>query len=284
MNNSKITWGICQEISDYILLDGINELRKSNKLHSFNDVSLFPGNYLISHDGKPYYIGESKNLKKRLKKQLNPKSSTFYKNYLNIPYKDTLIEINDFDLQVLVHKIGRKEIEEFGIVNLETNLNKFQKGKRKRISGNPNKGIWGKVQINADNILSEGESKLLNIDPVEWYNADVPVNAGIYYVENIVDGLIYVGESSNINERYNTHSKNTYFSALRRHIGTDILGFELKEIKKKRRYFSESENRQIDLYLKNCLLRAMKINFGRFELEEFLIHKHKPFLNRKENK
>ena len=46
----------------------------------------------------------------------------------------------------------------------------------------------------------------------------------------------------------------------------------------------ESENKQINSYLDNCLLRTMKINFGRFELEEFLIRKHKPLLNRKENK
>jgi predicted GIY-YIG superfamily endonuclease len=284
MNKSKITWGICQEISDYILLDGINELKKSNKLYSVNDVGSKPGNYFISHDGKSYYIGEAKNINKRLKQQINPKRSTFYKNYLKIPYIDTLLEINDFNIQVLIHSIGRKEIEEFAIVNLGTILNKFQKGKRKRISGNPNKGIWDEVQINADIILSEGENELLNVNPVDWYSADVAINAGIYYVENNVDGLIYIGESSNINQRYNTHSKDTYFSALRRHIGTDILGFELKERNKRKRYFSESENKQINSYLDNCLLRTMKINFGRFELEEFLIRKHKPLLNRKENK
>ena len=91
------------------------------------------------------------------------------------------LEINDFNIQVLIHSIGRKEIEEFGIVNLTTILNKFQKGKRKRISGNPNKGIWDEVQINADIILSEGENELLNVNPVDWYSADVAINAGIYY-------------------------------------------------------------------------------------------------------
>ena len=281
MKKKKITWGICQEISDYILLDGIYELKKSNICSSIDDVDSKPGNYFISHDGKSYYIGEAKNINRRLKQQINQKSSTFYKNYLKMPYMDTLLEINDFYIQVLIHNIGRKEIEEFGIVNLRTILNKFQKGKRKLISGNPNKGIWYEVQNNVDIILSEGETALLNVKPAKWYSADVAINAGIYYVENNIDGLIYIGESSNINKRYNTHSKDTYFSALRRHIGTDILGFELKEKNKRKRYFSDSENKQINLYLDNCLLRTMKINFGRFELEEFLIRKHKPMLNRK---
>jgi len=281
VKKKKITWGICQEISDYILLDGIYELKKSNICSSIDDVDSRPGNYFISHDGKSYYIGEAKNVNRRLKQQINQKSSTFYKNYLKMPYMDTLLEINDFYIQVLIHNIGRKEIEEFGIVNLRTILNKFQKGKRKLISGNPNKGIWYEVQNNVDIILSEGETALFNVKPAKWYSADVAINAGIYYVENNIDGLIYIGESSNINKRYDTHSKDTYFSALRRHIGTDILGFELKEKNKRKRYFSNSENKQINLYLDNCLLRTMKINFGRFELEEFLIRKHKPMLNKK---
>ena len=110
MKKEKITWGICQEISDYILLDGIYELKKSNICSSIDDVDSRPGNYLISHDGKSYYIGEAKNINRRLKQQINQKSSTFYKNYLKMPVMDTLLEINDFYIQVLIHNIGRKEL------------------------------------------------------------------------------------------------------------------------------------------------------------------------------
>ena len=274
---------MCQEVSDYILLDGIYELKKSDRLLSIGDAGAESGNYFISHNGKSLYIGETKNLNKRLKQQINPKISTFYKNYLKSNYMYTSLEINDFDIQVLIHRLGRKEIEEFGIANLDTILNKFQKGKRKRISGNPNKGIWSQIQTNVDKILFEGENELLKVDPVNWYSANVSSNAGIYCVEHNDDGPIYIGESSNINKRYETHSKDTYFSALRRHIGTDILGFELKERNKKKRYFSDTEDQRVNSYLGKCLLRSMKVNFGRFELEEFLIRKHKPLLNRKEN-
>ena len=87
-----------------------------------------------------------------------------------------------------------------------------------------------------------------------------------------------------IKERYNSHSGVTYFSALRRHIGTDVLEFELQARNGKKRYFAESEDKEINIYLHNCKIKAMKVNFGRFELEEYLIRKYRPLLNRKENK
>tara|TARA_B100000427_G_scaffold328417_2_gene341459 strand:+ start:100 stop:954 length:855 start_codon:yes stop_codon:yes gene_type:complete len=284
VENTKISWDMCQEISDYILLDGIFELKNSVRLPSIHDAPNQPGNYFIYHSNQSFYIGETKNINQRLKQQVNPKRSLFYKNYLKSNYVDKSLDINDFNIKVLIHKLGRKEIEEFGIVNLGTILNRFQIGKRKKLFGNPNKGIWHLVQIHAEKILFEGENKLLKIIPIKWYDADVVNNAGIYYVEHNTNGIIYIGESSNINQRYKTHSKDTYFSALRRHIGTNIFEFELKERNKKKRYFSDNENQQINSYLGECLLRTMKINFGRFELEEFLIRKYKPLLNRKENR
>ena len=283
--SEKLNWSYCQEISDVILADGINTLKIGNKF-SFSEVqNKSYGNYLISHASKPYYIGEAKNLKVRIKQHSRENTSTFYKNYLKQPQLDySILEIDDFNVQILETSIGRKEIEEFGIVNLPTNLNKFQKGKRKRFTGNTNQGIWDRIQDESEKLITEGEEDLLNIEPAPWYDAEVPNNAGIYYVENVKDGLIYIGESSNIYKRYVTHSGVTYFSVLRRHIGTDILGFELHVRKGKKRYFFDHEDDQINQYLQKCTIKAMAVNFGRFELEEFLIRKHRPLLNRKENK
>lgn len=285
ININKPDWQFCQEHSDEILASGINTLKNGHK-YSFSDVQNNNyGNYLISHYDKPYYIGEAKNLKARIKQHSREKTSTFYKNYLKRPSMDySILEINDFDVQILESQIGRKEIEEFGIVNLPTTLNKFQKGKRKRFSGNPSPGLWETIQDNADRLLAEGAGSLLKIKSIPWYDAGVPNNAGLYYAENSQDGLIYIGESSNIYKRYETHSGTTYFSALRRHIGTDILGFELQTRKGKKRYFSDHEDVLINQYLEKCKIKTMAVNMGRFELEEFLIRKHRPLLNRKENK
>lgn len=96
--------------------------------------------------------------------------------------------------------------------------------------------------------------------------------------------MIYIGESSNINERHLTHSNRTYFSALRRHIATEILQFELKEKSGKKKFLNEIEEKAVTLYLKDCNAIFYNLNFGRCELEEYLIKKYKPLLNRKHNK
>ena len=283
-NQNNITWEISQSASDSILAEGIEILRSTNK-QSFEEIqSKGYGNYLISNSDEPFYIGEAKNLNRRLKQHSRERTSTFYKNYLKKLGASAFLEINDFDIQILENKIGRKEIEEFGIVNIPTILNKFQKGKRERFSGNASKETWIKVQDYSGQLLAGGEQALLMLDPIPWFEANIPNNAGLYHVEHGDNGLIYIGESSNIKERYDTHSGTTYFSALRRHIGTDVLEFELHVRNGKKRYFAESEDKEINKYLHNCKIKAMKVNFGRFELEEYLIRKYRPLLNRKENK
>lgn len=282
-NIDKLTWDMCQKLSDVILADGINILKNNRKYHFYNTFSREYGNYLISHSNNSYYIGETKNINERLKQHSREGTSTFYKNYLKKLGSEVELEIDNFDVQILETKIGRKEVEEFGIVNLPTKLNKFQKGKRKRFKDNSSPGIWKNIQESAEILIFEGETALSKVEVVNWYNADIPNNAGLYYIEHNIDGLIYIGESSNILNRYKTHSSTTYFSALRRHIGTDCLNFELKIKKGKKRYFSYIEDSEVNAYLKNCSIKGMEVNFGRFELEEYLIRKYKPLLNRKEN-
>jgi len=83
------------------------------------------------------------------------------------------------------------------------------------------------------------------------------------------------------------------FSALRRHIATELLGFELKtkyELglktsaeKDKRMFLSQDEDLKVNQFLKRCYIRTEMINFGRYELENYLIKKLKPILNVKGN-
>src|SRR5690606_21827005 len=117
-----------------------------------------------------------------------------------------------------------------------------------------------------------------------WFDCDVKIISGLYIVRNKQDELIYIGESSNIYDRYKTHSGRTYFSALRRHIGTEILKYKLIEIRGKKRYFNEKEDLEITKYLKQCKAIFFPIYFGRYEIEEFMIKKHRPLLYRKDNK
>lgn len=284
---NKFSWEIIQKQSDEILSCGLNKL----KTQPFCDTSTVSekgfGNYLISLDKVPFYVGEGKELIKRLKQQFKPTTSTFYKNFEKLKSTNQLIKpasIDNFKIQFISTNIGRKEVEEFGIVNLPTKLNSFQLDKRKKFPIADQKGLWDEVQQNFDDILIEGESKILKSTFVPWFDARVLNSAGIYLVKDKSGKLIYVGESSIVAERIKTHSGRTYFSALRRHIGTEILGYTLKEIKGKKRYFSEAEDRKVTDFLKSCTVAIFQVNFGRYELEEYLIKKHRPLLNRKDNK
>ena len=284
---NKLSWDLIQKQSDLILSDGLFKLKSESTLsHSQVEEKGF-GNYLITLDNIPFYIGEAKELKKRLNQQFKESTSTFYKNYLRqieTNKQSRLFPIDRFKVQVMTTKIGRKEIEEFGIVNLPTKLNKFQLDKRIKHVIKDHKGIWNMLQQNYNTILSEGESIVLETRFTKWFDTSIDSTPGLYLVKDQKGNLIYIGESSNVGERIKTHTSQTYFSALRRHIGTEILGYTLKERNGKKKYFTATEDNFVTEFLKTCKSSISVINFGRYELEEYMIKKHRPLLNIKDNK
>jgi len=286
---TKINWEYCQINSDLILASGIKLLNKKTKTTFENFYPSEYGNYLISEKASKWrYIGETKSLSNRIKQHSKERTSTFYKNYIKLrnDYPDLPkgLKVSDFQIQTILTKIGRKEIEEFGIVNISANLNKFQKGKRQKYSGGTDQTIWDEGQLHFKSLLEQGEKELIKAKDYKWFDAQIKSTAGIYWVEHSAKGLIYIGESSNIFERYDTHSGTTYFSALRRHIGENILGFHLQVRNGKKKYFEDKEDIKVTDFLRKCTIKPYIVNLGRYELEEYLIRKHKPLLNRKENK
>lgn len=283
----KVNWKSIQENSDSILADGLWQLSKRPFEDCIGISHNSFGNYLISHEKKPYYIGETKDVGKRLKQQFKPTTSTFFKNFQKYIIKNNPsnnILIDNFRIQHIPTQLGRKEVEEFGIVNLPTILNGFQLGKRKRYEVSCNNGIWDQVQTASHELLMEGAKDIANRPYTRWFDNFVIATAGLYVVKNKENELIYIGESSNVKERHLTHSSDTYFSALRRHIATEILSFELKEINGKKKYLSETEDKAVSAFLKNCYALFYPLNLGRYELEEHLIKHFKPLLNRKDNR
>ena len=277
-------WKTLQKNSDQILMQGILKIKNQNSKNWKDISSQEYGNYLICENEISWYIGEGKNISKRLKQQFNEKRSTFYKTYKKDFGNN---DIESFKVKFIETQIGRKEIEEFGIVNLPTSLNKFQKNKCQKFDLKDNPEFdWDKIQSSFTKLLLNGEEIFFQQDSQNWFDAIVPDNKGIYMVFNN-DQIIYIGETSNLIERYNTHSGTTYFSALRRHIGKTLLKFNFVQIKvknKKNREFLEDDDKQVTEYLKSCKVKFLPVNIGRYELEEFLIRKHHPVLNKKENK
>lgn len=44
------------------------------------------------------------------------------------------------------------------------------------------------------------------------------------------------------------------------------------------------EDKKVTEFLRTCKSTVFPVAFGRYELEEYLIKKHRPLLNRKDNK
>lgn len=278
----KINWEYCQKKSDLILSSALYEFKNTEKKQFGISFQECCGNYLITDKKEIWsYVGEGKNLINRIKQQSREKTSTFFKNYKASNVSKKYLEIDDFEFRFIKCSIGRKELEEFAIVNLPTNLNKFNRDKRKRYKGKHDKDIWHIVQDNFHEIIKEGEKELIKSKCNKWALTKANYEAGIYWIEHKKYGVIYIGESSNVYERLKTHSKRTYFSALRRNLGEIVLNFELQIKNGRKRYFSEKEDLKLTSFLNSCIIKTMPISFGRFELEEYLIKKHKPLLNRK---
>jgi len=272
--------------SDEFLSEGILKLINC-KLCNLSELSYSGfGNYLISHLEKPYYVGEARDVKKRIKQQFKSATSTFYKNFqksLKVNQALRPITIEDFSFRYMPTEIGRKEIEDFGISNLSTSLNRFQIGKRQKSDFKIDNGIWDEVQKKKIEILTEGEKLIFDNKFLPWRNCNSISTPGLYIVKHR-NVIIYIGESSDINERYTTHSSRTYFSALRRHIGTELLKYELIERNGKKKYFIDSHDKSVTDFLNETTAIFYPVHFGRYEFEEFLIRKYRPLLNRKDNK
>lgn len=279
-----MNWNQAQKESNEILAGGIKILcsaeRQSMDEKSWSELY---GNYLISHDNLAY-IGEAKNLKKRLLQHSKPSTSTFFKNYLKLCKtltQDSSLNIEHFTAQTINTKIGRKEMEEFGIVNIPANLNRFQLDKRRFHVGSINKEGWNQSQSLFKKLMSEGAALFDELSDEKWGKAAPVQKPGIYMITHPSDGVVYIGESSNVNGRYGSHNDRAYISALRRNIARDILDFELKKVNGKKKYLLDVEEIKVSNYLQKCLYRSMQVGFGRYELEEFLIGRNEPLLNRK---
>jgi len=277
----RAEWDICQSHSDEILAEGLFTLRSVAPV-PFDEVeSEGAGNYVISLHNAPDYTGEALNLRSRLARQFNPRTSTFYKSFKDVvPGVDTPIEA--FRVQCVETAIGRKELEEFGIVNIPTHLNKQHVGKRDKVERVQTDWLWLEVQGSREALLRQGEQALFDQPGKPWREAPEAHCPGVYQLRSPeFEGIVYIGESADIGKRIQAHGRDTYFSALRRNIGRTILGFTLRTIKGKRRHFSPQEDAEVDAFLNDCRVSILPVDFGRVELEEHLIAEHRPLLNRK---
>lgn len=273
-------WADAQSYANMLLAEGLFALRSSS--FSANVAPRGPGNYLILLGQTPMYIGESRDCRSRLAQQLDERRSTFYKNYRRTqPERTHAIEA--FSARAMPVSIGRKELEDFGIPNLPAPLNRFQLDKRAVHALASGHARWSELQLQAHSLLIEAAAQCSALPFRCWTNASAPGGPGLYIIRSHDGEVIYVGESSDVQSRFLTHGHDTYFSAVRRNVGENLLGFRLRTIGGRKRYFTEDEDVEITRYLHTCQVGFLPVFIGRYELEEYLIAQYRPIVNRKGN-
>lgn len=288
--SETLTWDDLQYNADCILYEGLNILKAMPHCDFTGKYAEDQGNYIISYEEKSLYIGEADNLDKRLRDHY--RGSTFFKNYcqnghkLNLPLDLTM---NHFRHQHMQVSFGRKDLEEFGMVNLPAPLNKFQTDKRPLFVPKNQTFLWEVAQETAPGLLKQGEEKLFSERRLPWDQPNIYQGAGVYLIFDPEGRLIYAGESTNVADRHKTHSTKTRFSAFRRSVATNLFSFTLKTKEElgfkssdsKKSFLTKKEDEEINKYINQCKFITMPVNFGRLELEAQIIKNYSPLLNRK---
>ncbi len=113
----------------------------------------------------------------------------------------------------------------------------------------------------------------------KWANQIAP-DAGIYVFFR-KDKVVYVGESGSLKARMGD-VRRTVNHTLRRNIG-DKLFSRIKGYAKatSKRKFPESIEKKVNEYMETLHVVVVPVPFGRTEIEEYLVEKHKPKFNTK---
>lgn len=93
---------------------------------------------------------------------------------------------------------------------------------------------------------------------------NLPRKNGVYALFNNDGTFLYVGESKNIYDRIYKHHRTGQASAL---------------TAKMSEYFHFKNITELNLYLSNCYIQIITFEYGRSELEEYIIEKFQPIFN-----
>ena len=122
--------------------------------------------------------------------------------------------------------------------------------------------------------VNKFEEELFNSIAIKFnfdkkWSSNFPSKAGIYAIYDI-DKLVYVGETANLKERMK-EVKRTYNHSFRKKLGKFLVeGSKVVNGK-----FEETLELELnDYYLERINFRYKELNFGRLEVESYLIHRH----------
>jgi predicted GIY-YIG superfamily endonuclease len=273
---SRLSWPDLQQHADAVLASGLKDLM-AQPANALGPVSLHgPGVYAFADGAITAYVGESTSVSWRIG-QHRDLESRFLIDLGASGIDDPAARIG---IRSLAVDIGRLELEEFAIACLQPSLNRMRRMSRTALAYETSSpDLWRAVQADAGRLLRAGITAALDISPVPWKSMLPPPGAGLYVLRDSHGQPLYVGESDALGERLRTHAgSRSYFSALRRHVGTELLG--LAFVPNVKRGFSPADEASISAHLATCSIAILPLAFGRWELERELVHELLPILNR----
>lgn len=129
------------------------------------------------------------------------------------------------------------------------------------------------------NIVDQCENELKTNERIKFnfdkkWSDNFPKEAGVYGIF-YKNKLVYVGESANLKERMK-EVKRTYNHSFRRKLGKHL---DPNAVVIKGKFSEELENLLNEEYKKNLSFTFKKVNFGRIEIESYLMQRNEGVLN-----
>lgn len=130
-------------------------------------------------------------------------------------------------------------------------------------------------QNELNTVLTKAEIKLFDSPRIKfkkcknWRNDNVPNESGIYAIFENDNELIYIGESGNLKERMNEINR-TVNHSFRKQFGH----LRFNGIKSKKKFTDDVEIQLDEYFANNLYVSFLPINFGRLEIETYLISKY----------
>lgn len=114
--------------------------------------------------------------------------------------------------------------------------------------------------------FEEHEQKLLAQPSIMWQQLKTcPKDKGLYMICHIdYPRVCYIGESKNMYDRLYNHHRTGNHSSFRRNL--EKLNKKVSELK-------------LSQFLEECSVKCLPMEYGRKELEEYLIEKYRPKYN-----
>ncbi|MRI85839.1 hypothetical protein GIY09_08165 [Aerococcaceae bacterium WS4759] len=262
-------WTDLQANANQCLLYGRQALESSPHYTNYKSFEKRTGNFLVSLDSQVVFLGESNNVRKRVKRLLKETSPNNTGEGLS--NKEAGMRV-----QVAYNDLGRKELEE--LKSLDTKNVQVTEQEMSK---------WEILQADSLALLTQAHQNMKSMRPCEWTMRQADSVAGVYIIFQ-GNQPIYIDHAANLLTALNDHSNNTSQSTFRQMIARNELGFTLKtqttETSPYGLYLDRAEEYAVNHYLMDCLVVTMPVTFGRLELAEAMVNYYAPMFNVKSRK